>query len=301
MNKVVTIGVVVLLATLALSAYAYTVYLPGLSNSSSSTGGSSGTSSGTNSGSTSLGGPGSSTLNIYLTDKPSNNSIKYLLINVTSITLRYGANETSSTTTTSATSSSATSTSTSSSSTSSVATSSTGTESSFSGHFTYNVSSSSGTNVNITSLQGNSILLGTTKIPAGNVTGIVFNITGARAYYTDGTWKQLRVVADGKLMIPVHFTVMSNGSTDLTIDITPNSIHTSQGQADILTPVIHVTVVTKVSTSTTTISALTSITTTGTYTSQSSSNSTSTTTTGNSSSTTSTATSMTTSSSGSTT
>lgn len=245
MNKVVTAAVVVLLATIALSAYAYTVYLPGMSNSSSSS------NSFSSSGTTSSGGfqgPGSAALSIYLTDNPPTNvSLKYLLVNVTSVTLRYGENVSSSQTTTSTTTTGTESVTSSSTSTST--TSSTEPEQN---HFTYNVSSSVGTNVNITSLQGKKILLGATTIPSGNVTGIVFNITGARAFYNDSTSKQLKVVADGKLMIPVVFTVQSGGNVNLTIDITPNSIHTSQGQASILTPVIHVTVVSAGSQGTTT-------------------------------------------------
>ncbi len=252
MNKVVTVAVVVLLATLALSAYAYTVYLPGLSNSSSQS--NSNTSSGTTS-TNGLGGPGTASLNIYLTDKPpSNTTMKYLLVNVTSVTLRYEGNSSGSQTSTTSTSSTGSSTS----STTTSTTSTTGTSEQTESQFTYNVSSSIGTNLNLTRLQGNKILLGASKIPSGNVTGIVFHITGAIAFYNDSTSKQLKVVADGKLMIPVAFTVQSNGTVDLTIDITPNSIHTSQGQASVLTPVIHVAAVSSGSHGTTTETSETS-------------------------------------------
>ncbi len=78
-------------------------------------------------------------------------------------------------------------------------------------------------------------------MPAGSITSIVLNLTGAKAFYTDGSTEQLKVVADGKLMVPIRFSIQANGSTDLTIDLTPNLVHISQ--AGILTPVIHVTTV----------------------------------------------------------
>ncbi len=267
MNKVVTICVVVLLATLALSGYAYTVYLPGLSNQHQSSSQSSGTTSGS-SGNGGYAGPGAASLSIYLTDNPpSAPTLKYLLINVTSITLRYegnvaGQNATTTSTTTTTTGNSTTTVTANSTTTTTAATNSTESDGTPGSQFTFVIPSAKGTNVNITSLQGEAVFLGTTKIPPGNVTGIVFNISGARAFYGDGSSRQLKVVADGKLMIPVHFTVQRDGSTDLTIDITPNSIHTSQGRAAVLTPVIHVTVVTRGSGTTSTQTAVTSITTT---------------------------------------
>lgn len=97
-----------------------------------------------------------------------------------------------------------------------------------------------GTNVNLTKLQGNALLLGATKVPAGNVTGIILNITGAKAFWTDGSSNQLKVVADGKLMTDIHFQVFANGSTNLTIDITPGGIHISPGNDKVLRPVIMV-------------------------------------------------------------
>ncbi len=235
MNKVIAVSILVLVATIGLSAYAYTVYLPSLT----------GTSSG--SGTSSLAGPGTGTMNFYLTDAPAHNAtLKYLLINVTSVTLKYSSNLTQSTTTTSSASSSsstATGASTESTGTSSSSTSSSTNESSFVPRYVFNVPPSVGTNVNLTKLQGPGILLGTAKVPAGNVTGVILNITGAEAFWTDGSHAQLKVVADGKLMINIHFTVQSNGTTNLTLDITPGDIHVSPGQASVLRPVVLATAV----------------------------------------------------------
>ncbi len=235
MNKVVAAALLVLVATIGFSAYAYTVYLPSLNSSNSSTNGG-------------LGGAGSGTLNIYLADPPpTNNTLRYLLINVTSITLKYSSNLTDTSTTTSSASSAGTSSSSSSSSSSSTTTSSgssaSGNESRFENRFVFNVSSSAGTNVNLTKLQLPGALLGTQKAPAGNVTGMILNITGAEAFWTNGNHTQLKVVADGKLMINVHFTIQANGTTNLTIQITPGSIHISPGNEKVLRPVVHVSVV----------------------------------------------------------
>ena len=241
MNKAVAISAVVLLATLGFSAYAYTVYLPSISNSSQA-------------------GPGSSSLSIYLSDPPpSSPNLSYLLVNVTSVTIKYSSNVTAVTTsvstssavslstTTNTTSSTSSSTSTSSLTSHSLSTSSSTSSSTirsgFVNRYVYNVSASVGDNVNLTKLQGSSLLLGTTSIPSGNVTGVVLHITGAKAFWADGTSTQLRVVADGKLMINVHFTVQSSGSTDLTLSISPGDIHVSPGQASVLSPVVHVTAV----------------------------------------------------------
>ncbi len=229
MNKVIAVSILVLVATIGLSAYAYTVYLPSISNNSSNSG---------------LSGPGTATMNFYLTDAPAHNAtLKYLRINVTSITLKYSSNLTESSATTTTSTSATNSTETSSTSTSSVSSNSTSDEGSFSPRFVFNVSSSIGTNVNLTKLQGPGILLGAAKVPAGNVTGIILNITGAEAFWTNGNHTQLKVVADGKLMINVHFTVQSNGTTNLTLDIVPGDIHVSPGQASVLRPVVLVTAV----------------------------------------------------------
>lgn len=239
MNKVVALSTLVLLATIGLSAYAYTVYLPSLTN---------------------VGAPGSGTLNIYLADPPpSSPSLKYLVVNVTSVTLKYSSNLTESPAVTTSTNTNTTLTSTIASGEN---------ESAFVNRYTYNVSSSIGTNVNITSLQGSGLLLGSPKVPAGNVTGIILNISGARAYWTNGNSTQLKVVADGKLMINTQFSVQSGGSTDLTISISPGDIHVSPGQASVLRPVI---LVHAVSTGTGGTSTSTSETETGTNSSTSSS------------------------------
>ncbi len=231
MNKVIAVCLVVLVATIGVAAYAYTFYLPGLTGASSSSQSSNG-----------LGGPGTGTLNIYLTDAPAHNStLKYLLVNVTSVTLKYSSNLTETTTTTSS-SSSITSTSSGTSSTTSGTTSSSST-SPPENRFSYNVTTSAGLNVNLTKLQGTQLLLTTSKVPAGNVTGIVLNISGAEAFWTDGSHAQLKVVADGKLMINVQFQVQPNGSANLTIDLTPGGIHVSPGNGTVLRPVIHVTAV----------------------------------------------------------
>jgi trimeric autotransporter adhesin len=256
LNKVVVAATLVLLATIGFSAYAYTVYLPNYGHpGSSSPGGST----------TGLGSPG--TVSIYLTDAPPGNpALKYMLVNVTSVTLIYASANAMTTTTTSSSTSSMSSSSTLGSS--SVTTSMTGSSSSTSttssssssdpqSTFVFDVASNVGTNLNITKLQGSSVLLGETQAPAGDVVKINFNIDGARAYWTDGSSTQLKVVADGKLMIPVHFTIMSDGSTNLNIDLTPNTIHISQGNASVLTPVIHVNVVSSGPTTTETTEATT--------------------------------------------
>ena len=99
-------------------------------------------------------------------------------------------------------------------------------------------------NVNLTKLQGNQLLLGaTSKAPAGNVTGIILNITGAEAFWADGSHNQLKVVADGKLMINVHFSIQANGTTNLTLDVAPGDLHISPGNMTVLRPVVHVTAV----------------------------------------------------------
>ncbi len=250
MNKVVVLATLVLLVTIGLSAYAYTVYLPSVGSNG-----------------TSLAGPGTGTLNIYLTDKPPMNAaLKSLLVNVSSITLKYSENATgcgaSSTTTSTSVSSSTSSGATTSTTSSGTATSSSGGEETH--RFVYNLSSGKGTNVNITGLSGNKILLGSPKVPAGEVVGLIFNITGAKAVWTDGNSTLLKVVANGKLMIPVHFVVQSGGTYDLTADIVPGDIHISHGQTPVLSPVIHVTVVSGETCSTTTVtsSKVTSTTTT---------------------------------------
>lgn len=232
MNKV-AIGVLVLLVAIGLSAYAYTAYLPGLSNNSSS-----------GSNTTGLGSGGTGTMNIYLADPPpQNQTLKYLLINVTGITLKYSSNTTEPSSTTTSSSASSTTTTTGSSTTSGTSTVSTSSTSGsgFVPRFTFEVTPSLGTNVNLTKLQGTGILLGSPKVPAGNVTGIILNITGARAFWTTGASTQLKVVADGKLMINVHFRVQSGGTTNLTLNIVPGDIHVSPGQASVLRPVIRVT------------------------------------------------------------
>ena len=60
----------------------------------------------------------------------------------------------------------------------------------------------------------------------------------------------MQVVADGKLMVPIQFGLQANGSTDLTIDVTPNLANVSQGV--VLTPVIDATAVEKGQNGTTT-------------------------------------------------
>ena len=236
------------------------------SNSQSSTQGSSQSSTQSSTGTGILGQSG--TMNIYLTDAPpASPQFSYLLINVSSVVLSYTGNVSTSPPT---------------------------------NQWVFNVPASSGTNVNITSLVNSSALLGATKVPAGNVSMITFEISGARAYFTDGNSTQLKVVANGKLMVPKNFTVNANGQSDLTVDITPNSIHLSHGSTPVLTPVVHVTVVQKGQSGTTTVSATVSFTETSTTTqtsnttsstSQSSSSTTSTTSQTSSSTTTSSSTS----------
>jgi Domain of unknown function (DUF4382) len=198
---------------------------------------------------------GSGVLNILLTDAPpSSLTLKYILVNVSSVELRYEgiiASTTSATTTSSTTSSSSTSSSSTSSATTSTSVTTTTTTSGAGAPqnaYVFDVPSSVGMNVNLTSLRGQSALLGAPKVPAGNITAIIINITGAKAVYTDGSSAQLKVVANGMLMVPIQFAIQANESTDLTIDITPNLVHISP--SDVLTPVIHVTSVERGPTST---------------------------------------------------
>jgi Domain of unknown function (DUF4382) len=188
-------------------------------------GGTNGSGSNGQNGATSYLGPTSS-LNIYLTDPPGSGSasFKYILVNVSSVVLRYQGN---------------------------VSTRAPKNE------FVFNVPAGKGTNVNLTSLSGSGLLLGSTKMPAGNVTAVVFNINGSRAFFSDGSSEQLKIVANGKLMVPINFTVSASGSVDLTISITPSMIHISQGQ-DVLRPVILARAVEMSSSGTRTTSAETS-------------------------------------------
>ena len=177
---------------------------------------------------------GTGSLNIYLTDAPpSSLTFKYLLVNVSSIELRYQGSL--------ATTITSTSVSTGTSTTVTYTSISTSMPTPPENLYRYSVPANVGTNVNLTSLHGKSLLLGATSMPAGQVTSIVINITGAKAFYTNGASEQLKVAADGKLMIPIQFGINSGGTTNLTIDITPNLVHISQG--DVLTPVLHVTAV----------------------------------------------------------
>jgi hypothetical protein len=170
--------------------------------------------------STGLSGP--STLSIYLADSPpANQTLRYLLVNVTSVTLVYEGN---------------------------VSTTPPRDQ------FVFDVPASTGTDVNLTSLVNSKLLLGTTSMPAGNVTGIVLDITGAKAFFTSGASTQLTVVADGKLMIHFPFRVLPEGTTTLTLDIQPNEIHYSPGAASVLTPVIRVQAVQSAGGATTTAS-----------------------------------------------
>ncbi|MBI3859076.1 MAG: DUF4382 domain-containing protein [Thaumarchaeota archaeon] len=269
-SKAAAVAALVILATIGLSGYTYTVYLPSLSQASNG------------SSNSMIAGPGTGTVAVYLTDNPhSNSSLKYLLVNISDLVLKYEGNLTSNQTSTSSTATNTTSSTT--NSTVTTITNSTITSSGTSAPANQCVVSvASGTNINLTSLAGNAILLGQTTCPSGNVTGIIFNITGAKAFFLDGNSKVLKVVADGKLMIPVHFQVFPNGTSTLTVDIQPNDIHVSQGIASILSPVIHVQVVSShgnTTSSTSSVTTLTSATSTSTNsTSTTSSDSSSTTT-----------------------
>ncbi|MCL4518939.1 MAG: DUF4382 domain-containing protein [Thaumarchaeota archaeon] len=264
-SKVIIGAVVAVILALSLAAGAMLLAPPGSSSTTSNSTGTnqtstsqSSTSSGAQSSTQSTTTSGilgqSGTMNIYLTDAPpATPQFKYLLVNVSSVVLRYEGNVSASPPT---------------------------------NQWVYNVNSTVGTNVNLTSLVNSSVLLGATKVPAGNVTEIILQITGARAYFTDGNSTQLKVVANGKLMVPINFTVNANGAADVTVDITPNSIHLSHGSTPVLTPVIHVTVAQSNQSTTTTVSATTTITETGSTTTSSTTTSTSSTTTSSVSSTT---------------
>jgi hypothetical protein len=153
-------------------------------------------------------------INFYLTDAPPSKSgdLKYLLVNVSSIVLRY-QNSLPCTTSDSP------------------------------NDFVFQIPPNTGTNINLTSLVGQSVLLGATNIPQGSVIEVIFMISGAKGFFTDGSYTQLKVVADGKLMMPMHFVVADGGSIDASIDITPNSIHMSNGNQQVLSPVVHITIV----------------------------------------------------------
>lgn len=182
---------------------------------------------------------GSGTLNVYIKDAPpSDKTLKYLLVNATSVELSYEGSVSNTTATATSTTTGVTTFSTTMTQTS-ILSSSSGSGSS--NTFTYAIPAGQGTDINLTSLQGNSLLLGSTDAPTGNVTRVTISLTGAEAFYTDGSSASLKVVANGKLMVPIHFEVQPGSSTDLTFDLTPNLVHISA--ADVLSPVIHVTAV----------------------------------------------------------
>lgn len=247
------IAAVVVVAVIIGAAVVYNPFAPNTSNQqtgASSTSSAGQTSQSSTQASSSSIQSGTGALNIYLTDAPpSSETLKYLLVNVSSVELTYQGSLAATTSTTSDSTSSSSSTSTSSttsSSTTTTATTSTTTSQTSTqpqNTFVFKIPSNVGTNVNLTKLQGQSLLLGATTMPAGNITSVILNVTGAKAFYTDGSSEQLKVVADGKLMIPIHFGVAANGSTDLTFDVTPSLVHISQG--GVLTPVIHATAVEK--------------------------------------------------------
>jgi hypothetical protein len=161
--------------------------------------------------STSGGKGGSGVLSIYLTDAPvSGPTLKYLLVNVSSLEVAYPGNV---------------ATGTSSSGTPPVSV------------YFLAVPPNVGMNVNLSSLQGQSLPLGGAMLPAGNISSIVLDIAGAKGFYTDGSTNQIPVVSNGDLTVPIQFGLQPNGSTDLTIDLTPNTADISQGV--VLTPVIH--------------------------------------------------------------
>ena len=114
----------------------------------------------------------SGVLNLYLTDAPPKSpQFSDLLINVSSLTLRYQEVQTCTQNTPS--------------------------------EFVYTVPPKVGTNVNLTNLVGGkSVFLGATSIPSGNVTEIIFNIAGAKAFFSDGSSSQLKVAANGSLNGP---------------------------------------------------------------------------------------------------
>jgi hypothetical protein len=170
-------------------------------------------------------------INFYLTDAPRPGDPKYLEVNISSIIVRY-QNPLPCSKADGAT------------------------------EYQYQVPSNVGVNVNLTSLAGQSKLLGAASIPPGTVNEIIFMISGAKAFFPDGSSVQLKVVANGKLMMPVQFDVTPGGSIVATIDVTPNSIHLSNGNEPILSPVVHITIVEDHRTISSTITATSSTTTT---------------------------------------
>ncbi len=219
----VGIAVIVVIALAAVALVPSTIIGPSTTSTSTTSTLPGGASS---SQSTSVSYPGGvGTLNIYLADAPpASPSLKYLLLNVSSVVLKYSGNV--STTAPRDT-------------------------------YVFNVPAAKGKNANLTSLTGNGILLGATTAPAGNITDIILNITGAKGFFTDGSSAQLKVVANGKLMVHFPFQVYAKGTTDLKLDLQPNDIHISAGQAEVLTPVIRVSSVERSQTTTTTRSTTT--------------------------------------------
>jgi len=160
----------------------------------------------------------SGVLSVFLADAPASiATLKYLLVNVSSFAAAYEWNS-------SADAASSTPNN-----------SSTGTQ----GLSVYilTVPSAVGMNVNLSSLQGQSLALGGAVLPAGSISSIVVDISGVEAFYTDGSNEQIPVVADGELPVPIQFGLQQNGSTDLTIDLNPNIA--SFGEGLIMAPVIH--------------------------------------------------------------
>ncbi len=166
---------------------------------------------------TTVGQGGSGILSIYLTDAPASSAnLKYLLVNVSSFAAAYEANAVGGAAST---------------------TSATPTGTQALDVYILTVPSSVGMNVNLSSLQGQSLSLGGATLPAGNISSIVVDVSGATAFYTDGSTDQIPVVADGELAVPIQFGLQPNGATDLTIDLSPNMASIAQGL--VLTPVIH--------------------------------------------------------------
>ena len=96
----------------------------------------------------------------------------------------------------------------------------------------------------LTALTGDlSAIVGNASMPSGKYVMIVFNITEARAKFNntatgtvDSTYTPLRVVANGKLMVPVHFEIVNGTTTEVTLDFDLDQMKVNPN--DVLRPVI---------------------------------------------------------------
>lgn len=91
---------------------------------------------------------------------------------------------------------------------------------------------------NVTALQGLSDIIGEGEVPDGNYTMIEFRILSANATFSDNPEENvtLTVVANGWMKIPIHFSIVKDDVTVVTLDFDLEKTQVSA--ADILKPVI---------------------------------------------------------------